>query len=275
MPEYLVAIDLGTSNCCLSYANIENNEVRVLNFGGRNIYPSVVYYKSDGTYEAGWSAAHRYQRNDGVVNYMKRILAKKYRDIPDQVKDICKSEVVSGPRGFAAFKVNGSIKLPEDVLTDLVRSMRERFIESCSGEGEVIVNKVIVTIPSNYVQDPIVYTKQIIANAGFNCKVTTIPEPVAACMAYQVSYMADSGHFMVFDIGGGTCDVALLSLNGSQFDVKDHAGNDIAGAVFDNLIRKWVGEQIKERLNIDIILPEDDPRKQLAEKLLLDICRVC
>ena len=117
------------------------------------------------------------------------------------------------------------------------------------------------------------YTKQIIKNAGFNCEVTTIPEPVAACMAYNVSDMTDSGYFMVFDIGGGTCDVALLSLNGSRFDVKDHVGNDIAGAVFDNLIREWVGQQIQERLGISIILPDDHPRKQLAEKILLDICR--
>ena len=281
MPEYLVAIDLGTSNCCLSYANIENKEVKVLDFGGKNIYPSVVYYKPDGTYDAGWSAALRYRRNDGVVNYMKRILAKKYKDIPKQVKDSCKSEVVSGPSGFAAFKVNGSTKLPEDVLTDLVKSMREKMIEKCRGDGDgdgdgekvVNVKKVIVTIPSNYVQDPIVYTKRIIKNAGFKCEVTTIPEPVAACMAYNVSDMTDSGYFMVFDIGGGTCDVALLSLNGSQFDVKDHVGNDIAGAVFDNLIREWAGQQIQERLGINIILPDDDPRKQLAEKILLDICR--
>ena len=281
MPEYLVAIDLGTSNCCLSYANIESKEVRVLDFGGKNIYPSVLYYKPDGAYDAGWSAALRYRRNDGVVNYMKRVLAKKYKDIPKQVKDSCKSEVVSGPNGFAAFKVNGSTKLPEDVLTDLVKSMRDHFIEKCRGDGdgdgdrETVVNvkKVIVTIPSNYVQDPIVYTKRIIKNAGFNCEVTTIPEPVAACMAYNVSDMTDSGYFMVFDIGGGTCDVALLSLNGSRFDVKDHVGNDIAGAVFDNLIREWVGQQIQERLGINITLPDDDPRKQLAEKILLDICR--
>ncbi|CBK24427.2 uncharacterized protein [Blastocystis hominis] len=240
MPEYIVAIDLGTSNCCVSYANTESKEVRALDFWGKNIYPSVVYYKPDGTYESGQSAVIRYRRNDGVVNYMKRILAKKNKDIPQQVIDSCKSEVVSGPKGFAAFKVNGSIKLPEDVLTDLVRSMRERLIEVLSEEaGEVIVKKVIVTIPSNYVQDPIVYTKHIITNAGFNCKVTTLPEPVAACMAYNITDMTDSGHFMVFDIGGGTCDVALLSLNGSQFDVKDHVGNDIAGAVFDNLIREW------------------------------------
>ena len=283
MPEYLVAIDLGTSNCCLSYANIESKEVRVLDFRGKNIYPSVLYYKPDGTYEAGQSASSRYQKDDGVVNYMKRILAKKYKDIPKQVKDSCKSEVVSGPKGFAAFKVNGSTKLPEDVLTDLVKSMRDHFIDKCSGEGdgdgdgdrETVVNvkKVIVTIPSNYVQDPIVYTKRIIKNAGFNCEVSTIPEPVAACMAYNVSDMTDSGYFMVFDIGGGTCDVALLSLNGSRFDVKDHVGNDIAGAVFDNLIREWAGQQIQERLGISIILPDDHPRKQLAEKILLDICR--
>ena len=275
MPEYLVAIDLGTSNCCLSYANIESKEVKVLDFGGKNIYPSVVYYKPDGTYDAGWSAALRYRRNDGVVNYMKRVLAKKYKDIPKQVKDSCKSEVVSGPRGFTAFKVNGSTKLPEDVLTDLVRSMRDHFIDKCRGEGDggVIVKKVIVTIPSNYVQDPIVYTKQIIKNAGFKCEVTAIPEPVAACMAYNVTDMTDSGYFMVFDIGGGTCDVDLLSLNGSQFDVKDHVGNDIADAVFDNLIREWVEQQIQERLRINITLPDDDPRKQLAEKILLDICR--
>ena len=279
MPEYLVAIDLGTSNCCLSYANIESKEVKVLDFGGKNIYPSVVYYKPDGTYETGWSAAIRYRRDDGVVNYMKRILAKKYRDIPKQVKDSCKSEVVSGPKGFAAFKVNGSTKLPEDVLTDLVRSMRDHFIVKCRGDGDgdgdkkVIVKKVIVTIPSNYVQDPIVYTKRIIKNAGFNCEVTTIPEPVAACMAYNVSDMTDSGYFMVFDIGGGTCDVDLLSLNGSRFNVKDHVGNDIADAVFDNLIREWVKQQIQERLRINITLPDDHPRKQYAEKILLDICR--
>lgn len=274
MPDYLVAIDLGTCNSCLCYARVGSNAVNVLDFGNmKYICPSVVYYKPDGTFDAGWKATLHYTRYDGVVNYMKRILAKRFRDIPMMVKDSLKSEVVSGPKGFAAFLVNGRIILPEDVLCDLVKFMRERFIEKCKGDGEVNVKKVVVTIPSNYVQDPIVYTKQIIKNAGFDCEIVTLPEPVAACMAYNVSEMVHSGYFMVFDIGGGTCDVALLELQGSKFIVKDHAGNDIAGALFDSLIRVWVRKHFLESLNMDIILPNDDKRKDLAEKILLDLCK--
>ena len=124
MPEYIVSIDLGTSNCCMSYATKDNKKVEVLTYLGKKICPSVVYYKQDGTYETGWTAANRYQKNDGVVNYMKRIFAKKFDDVPDYVKDSCKSKVVKGPKGFAAFQVYKETKLPETVFTDLVYEMQ-------------------------------------------------------------------------------------------------------------------------------------------------------
>ena len=273
MSEYIVSIDLGTSNCCMSYATKDNKKVEVLTYLGKKICPSVVYYKQDGTYETGWTAANRYQKNDGVVNYMKRIFAKKFDDVPDYVKDSCKSKVVKGPKGFAAFQVYEETKLPETVFTDLVKDMREQLITKCSDDGNLKVKKVVVTIPSNYIQDQIVLTKRIIRNAGFDCEVTTLPEPVAACMAYDVSAMTDKGYFMVFDIGGGTCDVALLQLNGSNFNVKDHAGNNVGGALFDSIIRDWVVDEIENKRSIRIVIPDDDPRKQLAEKILLDICK--
>ena len=273
MSEYIVSIDLGTSNSCISYATKDNKKVEVLNFTGKNICPSVVYYKQDGAYETGWAAANRYQKNDGVVNYMKRIFAKKFDDVPDYVKDSCKSKVVKGPKGFAAFQVYEETKLPETVFTDLVKNMREQLITKCSVDGNVKVKKVVVTIPSNYIQDQIVLTKRIIRNAGFDCEVTTLPEPVAACMAYDVSAMTDKGYFMVFDIGGGTCDVALLQLNGSNFNVIDHVGNNIGGALFDSIIRDWIVDEIENKRGIRIVISDDDPRKQLAEKILLDICK--
>ena len=270
--KYVIGLYLGTSNSCVSYAPLLSRMTPTMLFFEKGILcPSLVYYNRNGRISVGHSAAIMYKQNDGLVNYMKRILGKKYTDVDDTVKKSCKSEIVIGKKGYAAFKVRDRVMLPEEVFTEVVKYIH-KFLISKIEDGEVA--KVVVTVPANYNQGQLTLTKKIVQDGGFDCEIQLLPEPVAACLSYDVGSMYTNGYFVVVDSGGGTSDVALVKLdNVDHFDVVDTVGNDIAGSTFDVLILEWLKKEYQEKFNTPLAPDKKDKRFEKALKILLDECR--
>ena len=270
--KYIVGLDLGTSNSSVCYAPLlDQTTPTMLPFEKGNLCPSLVFYNRNGRISVGHTAAVMYKQNDGLVNYMKRILGKKYTDVDDATKKSCKSEIVIGKKGYAAFKVRDRVMLPEEVFTEVVKYIH-KFLISKIEDGEVA--KVVVTVPANYNQGQLTLTKKIVQDGGFDCEIQLLPEPVAACLSYDVGSMYTNGYFVVVDSGGGTSDVALVKLdNVDHFDVVDTVGNDIAGSTFDVLILEWLKKEYQEKFNTPLAPDKKDKRFEKALKILLDECR--
>ena len=206
-------IDLGTTNSAI--AKFNKGDVIVFNNPldyGRSTLPSVVYYK-----------------NDRIVVGNK---AKEYleRD-PKNVVGLFKRKMGTS-ESFMIKSLNES-KTPVDLSAQVLKELKT-FVNT--GEN---LDAVVVTIPASFDSIQSNATKDAGKKAGFK-QVVLLQEPIAASLAYanmkKNNDLVD-GHWIVYDLGGGTFDVALVRINDGEMKVLDHEGdNFLGGSDFDQLI---------------------------------------
>lgn len=206
-------IDLGTTNS--SIAKFVKGEVEVFKNPletGKETLPSVVYYKKDKIIVG--SRARTYLERDAksVFGTFKRKMGttESYK-----VKSIDQSKT--------------PIELSAEVLKEL-----KGFIHT----GEQ-VDASVITIPASFDVIQSNATKEAGYLAGFK-QVILLQEPIAASLAYANKHKEkdlENGQWLVYDLGGGTFDVALIKIKDGEMKVLDHEGdNFLGGADFDNLM---------------------------------------
>ncbi|MDV4151604.1 rod shape-determining protein MreB [Clostridium sp. AL.422] len=137
---------------------------------------------------------------------------------------------------------------------DITEKMLKEFIRKAYGKGKITAPKVIVCVPSQATE----VEKRAVIDAAKNSgakKVNLIEEPLAAAIGAGLDITKPNGS-MVIDIGGGTTDIAVISLGG----VVVRASIKVAGDTFDDAIIKYVrnkykimiGEKTAEELKVNI-----------------------
>jgi molecular chaperone DnaK len=117
-------------------------------------------------------------------------------------------------------------------LSALVLKELKQFVHS--GENP---EAVVITIPASFDTMQANATQKAGKQAGFE-EIFLLQEPIAASLAYfNGSNEEKNGYWLVYDLGGGTFDIALVEIRDGEMKVKDHEGNNFLGGVdFDNLI---------------------------------------
>jgi len=206
-------IDLGTTNSAI--AKFVKGEVIIFNNPldyGRATLPSVVLYRKD-KIVVGTHAKQYLERDPkNVVAVFKRKMGTS-----ESYKIKSTNESVT------------PIELSAQVLKQL-----KTFVNT----GDTL-DAVVLTIPASFDMIQSNATKEAGHQAGFG-QVVLLQEPIAASLAYanmkKVNEMSD-GKWLVYDLGGGTFDVALLRIKDGEMKVLDHEGdNFLGGADFDQLI---------------------------------------
>jgi len=206
-------IDLGTTNSAI--AKFVKGEVEVFKNPletGRETLPSVVYYKKDKVVVG--TNARTYFERDGknVFGTFKRKMGTT--------------------ESFKVKSINQS-KTPIELSAEVLKELKG-FVHS----GET-VEAVVITIPASFDVIQSNATKEAGYLAGFK-QVVLLQEPIAASLAYANKHKErelENGQWLVYDLGGGTFDVALIKIKDGEMKVLDHEGdNFLGGADFDNLI---------------------------------------
>lgn len=206
-------IDLGTTNSAI--AKFVKGDIIVFNNPldfGRATLPSVVSYRKDKIVVG--SKAKEYQEKDpkSVVSVFKRKMGttESYK-----IKAINESKT--------------PIELSAQVLKEL-----KTFVNT--GES---LDSVVITIPASFDLIQSNATKEAGYLAGFK-QVVLLQEPIAASLAYanmkKINDLKD-GQWLVYDLGGGTFDVALVKITNGEMKIIDHEGNNFLGGIdFDQMI---------------------------------------
>ena len=220
-------IDLGTTNSAI--AKFIKGEVIIFSNPqdyGRNTLPSVVSYKKDKII---------------VGNKAKEFLEKD----PKSVVGVFKRKMGTA-ESFKIKSINES-KTPIELSAQVLKELKT-FVNT----GDTL-DAVVVTIPSSFDTIQSNATKEAGIQAGFK-QVVLLQEPIAASLAYanmkKEREMKD-GQWLVYDLGGGTFDVALIQIKDGEMKVLDHEGdNFLGGADFDQMIvEKFVIPKICEEYN--------------------------
>lgn len=249
-----IGIDLGTTYSCVGVW--QNGRVEIIpNDQGNRMTPSCVAF-TDTERLIGEAAKNQVVSNPvNTIFDAKRLIGMRFSDVAVQ-SDIqhWPFKVVAGPRDKPMIVVNYKSEerqfAAEEISAMVLRKMRE-IAESFIGKS---VKNAVITVPAYFIDSQRQATKDAGLIAGFNV-MRIINEPTAAAMAYGLDMDINYGekNVLVFDLGGGTCDVSLLVIEERIMEVRATAGDShLGGEDFDNRLVNYFVQEFKRRKKKDI-----------------------
>lgn len=129
-----------------------------------------------------------------------------------------------GTRQELPFKRSGRSMLPEELSAEVLKSLKSDVMKRRNEE----VTGAVITVPAAFELPQCDATSRAARLAGFEIS-PLITEPTAAAMAYAFKNKSDRAYWLVFDLGGGTFDSALIQLRDGNFQIVNHAGDNYLG----------------------------------------------
>ncbi|KAI9363863.1 heat shock protein 70 family [Zopfochytrium polystomum] len=231
----VIGIDLGTTYSCVGVYRDGRAEI-IANDQGHRTTPSYVAF-TEGERLIGDAAKNQAATNPtNTVFDVKRLIGRKFDD-PDLQSDLrhLPFKVVAGQGGkpFVQLQVDEEERMfaPEEISAMVLQKMKETA-ESYLGEK---VTHAVITVPAYFNDAQRQATKDAGAIAGLNVS-RIINEPTAAALAYGLNKDVEGErNILVFDLGGGTLDVSVLTLDQGLFQVRaTHGDTHLGGEDFDN-----------------------------------------
>ena len=270
-----VGIDLGTTNCCCYYE--QGDQIVCLTFdNGNRILPSYVAYKSNGTTNVGALAKRRPSSpTNVVVHNTKRIIGRvtNCKEVQECINDF--GAPVEDRNGHPVLRIRDDLVVtPGNVATVLLKFILDRVKEVTGMKP----TDVCVTIPAYFENNQRTATLQAIIDAGVpEDHITITNEPTAAALCYGVENDADNTRILVYDLGGGTFDVSIMSIRNGEFMVDRYEGNShLGGSDFDGELLNHLEKAYREERGEGFI-PDSIPKKMYPRyrNKLLNIAEEC
>jgi heat shock protein 1/8 len=253
-----IGIDLGTTYSCVGVYQNEKVDIIANDQGNRTTPSYVGFTKSERL--VGDAAKNQVAKNPiNTVFDAKRLIGRKFND-PIVQKDIklWPFKVEAGPedKPLIVVEYKNEIKKfhPEQISAMVLEKMKE-IAESYLGKT---VKDAVVTVPAYFNDSQRQATKDAGSIAHLNV-LRIINEPTAAAIAYGLDKKsAKEKTVLIFDLGGGTFDVSLLTIEDGFFEVKATNGDThLGGEDFDNKIVEFCAAEFMKKTGLDI---SKDPR---------------
>ena len=252
--NYILGIDLGTTYSCVGIW--KNNKVEIISNSqtGKRITPSVVYFKNKNETLIGFGVNDNTKNYENIIYDSKRLIGRNFND-----------EVVQNDMKLWPFKLDKDynnkpqiiVKIdnkekryyPEEISAKILYSLKKQVEEFLSCE----VKDAIITVPAYFNNSQRQSTIDAGKIAGLNV-LQTINEPTAAAIAYGLENQSNKKkNVCIFDFGGGTFDVTILTIENKEFKVLSTGGDShLGGADIDNLLVKYCINEFYKETKIDI-----------------------
>lgn len=271
----VIGIDLGTTYSCVGI--FKNGRVEIIpNELGNRITPSYVAFTDDEKL-VGESAKNQGSQNPlRTIYVVKRLIGRKFDDkeVQRDMKMVPYKIVSKNSKPYVSVTTTQGDKTlsPEEVSAMVLTKMKE-VAEAYLGRE---VKHAVVTVPAYFNDAQRQATKDAGLISGLNV-LRIINEPTAAAIAYGMDKKQGEKNIVVFDLGGGTFDVSLLTIDNGVFEVVATAGDThLGGEDFDQKLTEHFVKMFKSKNKIDL---KKDPRafqklKSEVEKAKRDLSSV-
>ena len=250
-------IDLGTTNSAI--ARMENGLPKIKKSDDKQMdtTPSCVSFNKKQTILVGEKAYNLLDMDlkNAFLEFTKTSKISEQRNTFNEFK-----------REMGTDKKHGSPHMGKDYSPEELSAEVLKKLKSYVRDEEV--SAAIITTPMRFGQHQVDATRRAAELAGFQY-IETLMEPIAASIAYGLESKKAQGFWLVFDLGGGTFDAALLRVVDGIMKVEDSAGDTLLGgrdidyAIVDNIFIPYLAKQYK----IDKILNTDQGRLLLRDAL--------
>lgn len=233
----VIGIDLGTTFSVGAYVDSEGKPHVVYNRDGSNTTPSVVMF-DDNEILVGIQAKNNAALDPvNVVQFVKRNMGNHEWSFDSDSGDKFSAEEISA-------------------------MILKRIKEDCETELGEPVTRAVITVPAYFSDPQRQATKDAGKLAGLDV-MEVINEPTAAALAYGITKLGTQQRVMVYDLGGGTCDVTIIEISPEGFVkvLATHGNRNLGGYDFDNRLIAYIAEQFREETGADI--EDDDEAMQM------------
>ncbi len=252
--EKIIGIDLGTTNSVV--AVMEGSEPTVIpNAEGNRLTPSVVAFTDKGETLVGEPARRQAITNpERTVYSIKRFMGRRHNEVESEEKMV-PYKISGGDSDYVQVRAGDKDFSPQEISAITLRKLKEAA-ESYLGHA---VNKAVITVPAYFNDSQRQATKDAGQIAGLEV-ARIINEPTAAALAYGLG-KKKSEKIAVFDLGGGTFDISILDVAGTDggdgevtvFEVISTNGDThLGGDDFDEVLIHHVANQFEKEQGIDL-----------------------
>lgn len=239
MNNGIFGIDLGTTYSCIAYVDEFGKAVTIRNADGEMTTPSVVYFEDTEKQIVGTEAkTSMVMEPENTVAFIKREMGTDFR------REI---------HGVSYSSQEISSKILKKVVGDANAALREQGILKQDEE----IKKAVITCPAYFGMAEKDATKNAGIIAGLDV-LDIINEPTAAAINYGVINADQKKNVLVYDLGGGTFDVTIISIGGNSINVVCTGGDPkLGGKDWDNQLKDYLVDRWKKEMDTDEDISED------------------
>ena len=248
-----IGIDLGTTYSCVSVWQNNNAEI-IANDQGSRTTPSYVSFAGDERHIGAAAKSQSVQNVKNTVFDAKRLIGRKFKDVEVQQElPHLPYKVLENKNGNPVIELTYKNELkrfqPEEISAMILVKMKE-IAEAFLGET---VTDAVITVPAYFNDSQRQATKDAGVISGLNV-LRIINEPTAAAIAYGLEKNKSGERFvLIYDLGGGTFDVTVLSIDDGVFEVKSTAGDThLGGEDFDRRLVQYLLHDFCKKNKLDI-----------------------
>lgn len=250
--DKVLGIDLGTTNSLIAYVDPATSQPVCLGDDSDKIVPSVIYFDKNNEMVVGHAAkSHLIEEADNTVYSVKRLLGRSYTDIADHANSFGYHLVADDSKAMVNINIRGKIYNPIELSAQILKALKQKA-ETVLGEP---VSKAVITVPAYFNDSQRQATRDAGKLAGLDV-LRIVNEPTAASLAYGIGLDKNqTTTIAVYDLGGGTFDITILSIQNGVFEVLSTNGDTYTGGDdFDRaIVNYWC-----QNLGIDIQTLEAD-----------------
>lgn len=274
-----IGIDLGTTNSVVAFKDVT---VRTIQTGANNedLCRSCVALDRNGNFIVGNSVYNSWKRHaPNIVVSAKRLMGASINDANVQKMKADKhsypfgiQKLSGGTEDSVAILLHGKEYTPEQISAEILRSLKN---DASNKLGDV--EFAVITVPAYFNEKQKTATKKAAKLAGLKV-LQLLAEPTAAALSYGFENLDEDEDktLLIYDFGGGTFDLSILTVAGGQF-VETGAGGDrwLGGDDIDVILSDYVKGQIENNnnLNLQDLLAEktDKEVKEFTAGLKADV----
>jgi molecular chaperone DnaK len=246
-----IGIDLGTTNSCVAVLDDKGQPRILASPDGERTMPSWVSWSAAGQIAVGARARRQGVTNAAATVYgAKRLIGRKVNaDDVSWFARLAPFRIVAAPNGDAWVRVHGQPISPQEVAAHVLRAVR-KIAEDALGEP---VTRAVVTVPAYFDDAQRQATRDAGQIAGLDV-IRILNEPTAAALAYGAHRVSEGRRrIAVFDLGGGTFDISIMSVENGIFEVLATGGDSaLGGEDWDRRMLERLVDEVFDQFRVDL-----------------------